>query len=164
MASDSSFTNIWRTLYSDGGIAKLTTYIKNEGRPTILTKEEHQIIYDKLIEKFGHTKIQPTSTTDGAQIIQYKNWETKKFDMNNKEFHKLVEEAIMESNITDDMHLGFYRSDGDLLSNNWKESSNGESYQGYVTEKSQDFYRQLVNKYGTEANQINQRYSEEYGW
>ena len=38
----------WRTLYSDGGIAKLTTYIKNEGRPTILTKEEHQAIEKKL--------------------------------------------------------------------------------------------------------------------
>ncbi len=152
----------YRRAFADDTVAKQNGVNLDIGRQ--LTKEEHQILYDKLIEKFGHTKIQPTSTTDGAQIIQYKNWETKKFDMNNKEFHKLVEEAIMESNITDDMHLGFYRSDGDLLSNNWKESSNGESYQGYVTEKSQDFYRQLVNKYGTEANQINQRYSEEYGW
>ena len=152
----------YRRAFADDTVSKQNGVNLDIGRQ--LTKEEHQILYDKLIEKFGHTEIQPTSTTDGAQIIQYPNWETKKFDMNNKEFHKLVEEAIMESNLTDDMHLGFYRSDGDLLSNNWKESSNGESYQGYVTEKSQDFYRQLVDKYGTEANQINQRYSEEYGW
>jgi len=152
----------YRRAFADDTVSKQNGVNLDIGRR--LTQKEHQILYDKLIKKFGHTEIQPTSTTDGAQIIQYPNWETKKFDMANKDFHKLVEEAIMESNLTDDMHLGFYRSDGDLLSNNWKESSNGESYQGYVTEKSQDFYRQLVDKYGTEANQINQRYSEEYGW
>ena len=38
----------WRTLYCEGGIAKLTSYIKNEGRPTILSKEEHQAIKTKL--------------------------------------------------------------------------------------------------------------------
>ena len=38
----------WRTLYSTGGLAKLTSYIKNEGRPTILSKEEHQAIKVKL--------------------------------------------------------------------------------------------------------------------
>jgi transposase len=38
----------WRTLYSEGGISKLTHYVKNEGRPTILSKEEHRAIEEKL--------------------------------------------------------------------------------------------------------------------
>lgn len=38
----------WRMLYSVGGIQKLTSYIKNEGRPKILSKEEHQAIKIKL--------------------------------------------------------------------------------------------------------------------
>ena len=38
----------WRTLYLDGGIAKLSAYIKNDGCPTILSKEEHQTIEKKL--------------------------------------------------------------------------------------------------------------------
>lgn len=38
----------WRTLYVKGGLAKLSSYTKNEGRPTILTKEEHQAIKAKL--------------------------------------------------------------------------------------------------------------------
>lgn len=38
----------WRTLYEEGGLTKLTSYIKNEGRPTILSKEEHQVIKTKL--------------------------------------------------------------------------------------------------------------------
>ena len=38
----------WRTLYCEGGITKLTSHIKNEGRPTILNKEEHEAIKTKL--------------------------------------------------------------------------------------------------------------------
>lgn len=38
----------WRTLYLQGGIKALTSYTKNEGRPTILSEEEHQAIKDKL--------------------------------------------------------------------------------------------------------------------
>ena len=38
----------WRTLYSDGGIEQLIKYTKNEGRPTILSQEEHQAIKTKL--------------------------------------------------------------------------------------------------------------------
>jgi len=38
----------WRTLYLAGGIDKLSNYIKNDGRPTILSKEEHQAIEKKL--------------------------------------------------------------------------------------------------------------------
>lgn len=38
----------WRTLYEKGGIEELIKYTKNEGRPTILTAEEHQAIKTKL--------------------------------------------------------------------------------------------------------------------
>lgn len=38
----------WRTIYSEGGISKLADYIKNEGRPTILSEEEHKAIEKKL--------------------------------------------------------------------------------------------------------------------
>lgn len=40
----------WRTLYVEGGLSKLTSYIKNEGRPTILSEEEHQAIKSKLYD------------------------------------------------------------------------------------------------------------------
>jgi len=38
----------WRTVYITGGITELVKYTKNEGRPTILTDEEHQAIKAKL--------------------------------------------------------------------------------------------------------------------
>ena len=41
----------WRTLYLDESIAKLSAYIKNDGRPTILSKEEHRAIEEKLNDR-----------------------------------------------------------------------------------------------------------------
>jgi transposase len=38
----------WRTLYAQGGIKQLIKYTKNEGRPTILSDEEHNAIKSKL--------------------------------------------------------------------------------------------------------------------
>jgi hypothetical protein len=137
-----------------------------------LTAEEHQKIYDALIKVFGHTMVQPTSTGTGADIIQYRHKDGKfkidekglGFDMPNKEFQKLVEQAIMEVGLEDDIHIGFYRSDGKLVENNWKEQPNGEGYEGNTTTKSQSLYRQLVDKYSQEAETIRQEFGDKYGW
>ena len=137
-----------------------------------LTAEEHQKIYDALIKVFGHGGVQPTSTGTGADIIQYRHKDGKfeidekglGFDMPNKEFQKLVEQAIMEVGLEDDIHIGFYRSDGKLVENNWKENPNGEGYEGNTTTKSQSLYRQLVDKYSQEAETIRQEFGDKYGW
>jgi len=137
-----------------------------------LTAEEHEKIYDALIKVFGHTMVQPTSTGTGADIIQYRHKDGKfeidekglGFDMPNKEFQKLVEQAIMEVGLEDDIHIGFYRSDGKLVENNWKEQPNGEGYEGNTTTKSQSLYRQLVDKYSQEAETIRQEFADKYGW
>jgi transposase len=38
----------WRTLYIQGGIESVMSYQKNEGRPSSITKEEHDAIEKKL--------------------------------------------------------------------------------------------------------------------
>ena len=38
----------WRSVYVEGGIKQLTAYVKNEGRPTILSEQERQIMKAKL--------------------------------------------------------------------------------------------------------------------
>ena len=76
----------------------------------------------------------------------------------------MVEAAIIEADLGDDIHLGFYRTDGDLVSNDWKENPNGENYERYATEKSQSLYRQLVDKYSQEADKIRQEFGDKYGW
>jgi hypothetical protein len=152
----------YRRAFDDPTVSKQNGVDLDIGRR--LTADEHQKLYDALIEQFGHTKIQPTSTGTGVDIVQYYNWEKKQFDIPNKEFQRMVETAIIEADISDDMHLGFYRSDGDLISNNWKENPNGEDYQRNTTTKSQSLYRQLVDKYSQEADTIRQEYADKYGW
>ena len=155
----------YRRAFFDETVAKQNGVDLDIGRK--LTKDEHQRIYDILIEKFGHTKIQPTSTSTGTQIIQYPNWDTGKpvLDMPNKDFQKIVKEAIIEADLGD-VDLVYYRSDGDLIENNWKESPNGESYKirENSTKESQNLYQRLVDKYSQEAGKINTRYSEDFGW
>ena len=155
----------YRRAFADPAVSKQNGVDLDIGRK--LTKDEHQRIYDILIEKFGHTNIQPTSTSTGAQIIQYANWDTGKpvFDMPNKDFQKIVRQAIIEADIGD-VDLVYYRSDGNLIENNWKESPNGESYKirKNSTTESQNLYQRLVDKYSQEAGKINTRYSEDFGW
>ncbi len=38
----------WRTLYASGGIDAIMNYQKREGRPSVLTKDEHKKIEEKL--------------------------------------------------------------------------------------------------------------------
>jgi len=162
----------YRRAFNDTTVANQNGVDLDVGRR--LTAEEHQKIYDALIKQFGHGGVQPTSTGTGADIIQYRHDEGKfeindeglGFDMPNKEFQKLVRAAIIEADIGDIEHLGYYRSDGKLIENNWKENPNGEQYQerGNVTEKSQALYRQLVDKYSQEADTIRQEYADKYGW
>ena len=65
-----------------------------------------------------------------------------------------------------DVDLVYYRSEGNLVFNDWKENPNGESYQirENRTEKSQNLYRQLVDKYSQEAETIRQEFGDKYGW
>jgi hypothetical protein len=161
----------YRRAFFDETAAKQNGVDLDIGRK--LTKDEHQKIYDILIEKFGHDGVQPTSTGTGAQIIQYRHKEGKfeidekgeGFDMPNKDFQKLVRQAIIESDIGD-VDLVYYRSDGKLIENNWKENPNGESYKirENSTKESQNLYQRLVDKYSQEAGKINTRYSEDFGW
>jgi hypothetical protein len=162
----------YRRAFNDTTVANQNGVDLDVGRR--LTAEEHQKIYDALIKQFGHGGVQPTSTGTGADIIQYRHGEGKfeindeglGFDMPNKEFQKLVRAAIIEAEIGDIEHLGYYRSDGKLIENNWKENPNGEQYQerGNTTKKSQSLYRQLVDKYSQEADTIRQEYADKYGW
>ena len=129
-----------------------------------LTKDEHQKIYDALQKQFGNDWIQPTSTGTGVDIVLYPN-DDGGFDIPNAKFKQMVKKAIMVADIVD-VDLVYYRSEGALIENNWKENPNGESYQirENRTEKSQNLYEQLVYKYSQEADTIRQQFEEKYGW
>jgi hypothetical protein len=152
----------YRRAFDDTTVARQNGVDVDVGRR--LTKEEHQRIYDALIKQFGHDWIQPTSTGTGVDIVQYPNDEGG-FDIPNAKFKQMVKKAIMVADVVD-VDLVYYRSEGDLVFNDWKENPNGESYQirENRTEKSQNLYKQLVYKYSQEADTIRQEFADKYGW
>jgi hypothetical protein len=152
----------YRRAFEEKTISKQNGVDVDAGRR--LTKDEHQKIYDALQKQFGHDWIQPTSTGTGVDIVQYPNDEGG-FDVPNAKFKQMVKKAIMVADIGD-VDLVYYRSEGNLVFNDWKENPNGESYQirENRTEKSQNLYRQLVDKYSQEAETIRQEFADKYGW
>lgn len=60
----------WRTMYASGGIDAILNYQKREGRPSVLTKEEHQKIEEKLKD--------PKNGLRGFTELQ--NWVEQEFD------------------------------------------------------------------------------------
>jgi hypothetical protein len=152
----------YRRAFEEKTISKQNGVDVDAGRR--LTKDEHQKIYDALQKQFGHDLIQPTSTGTGVDIVQYPNDEGG-FDVPNAKFKQMVKKAIMVADIGD-VDLVYYRSEGNLVFNDWKENPNGEQYQirENRTEKSQNLYDQLVYKYSQEADTIRQEFGDKYGW
>jgi len=152
----------YRRAFSEDTVAKQNGVDVDAGRR--LTKEEHEIIYDALQKQFGHARFEPTSTGTGVNIIQYPK-DDGTLEMPNAKFKQMVKKAIMVADIVD-VDLVYYRSEGDLIFNDWKENPNGESYQirENRTEKSQNLYEQLVYKYSQEADTIRQEFGDKYGW
>lgn len=130
-----------------------------------LTKEENERLYAELTKQFGNDYVSPTSNATGADIINYTPFDDNVPTVTNADFKKLVKQAIIDADLGE-VELGYYRSEGNLLTNDWRTNPNGESYKNRKnsTGKSQEVYKRMVDKYGKEADQINTRYAEEYGW
>lgn len=60
----------WRSMYISGGIDAVLSYQKRDGRPSVLTKEEHQKIEEKLKD--------PKNGLRGFTELQ--NWVEQEFD------------------------------------------------------------------------------------
>ena len=60
----------WRSMYLSGGIDAILSYQKREGRPSVLTKEEHQKIEEKLKD--------PKNGLRGFTELQ--NWVEQEFE------------------------------------------------------------------------------------
>ena len=130
-----------------------------------LTKEENERLYAELTKQFGNDYVSPTSNATGADIINYTPFDDNVPTVTNADFKKLVKQAIIDADLGE-VELGYYRSEGNLLTNDWRTNPNGESYKNRKnsTGKSQEVYKRMVDKYGKEADKINTRYAEEYGW
>ena len=130
-----------------------------------LTKEENERLYAELTNQFGNDYVSPTSNSSGADIINYTPFDDNVPTVSNADFKKMVKQAIIDADLGE-VELGYYRSEGNLLTNDWKENPNGESYKNRenLTGNAQEIYERMVDKFGKEADKINARYAEEYGW
>jgi len=153
----------YRRAFADKKVANQNAVDLDIGRQ--LTKEENERLYAQLTKQIGNDFISPTSSATGADIINYTLFEDSVPTIKNADFKKLVKQAIIDADLGE-VELGYYRSDGDLLQNNWKENRNGEQYKNRknATSKSQEVYRRVVNQYSQEVNKVNQRYKRDYGW
>lgn len=65
----------WRTMYISGGIDAILSYQKREGRPSVLTKEEHQKIEEKLKDPKnglrGFTELQNWVEQEFKKVVLY---------------------------------------------------------------------------------------------
>jgi len=153
----------YRRAFADKKVGNQNAVDLDIGRQ--LTKEENERLYAELTKQIGNDFISPTSSSTGADIINYTLFDDSVPTITNADFKKLVKQAIIDADLGE-VELGYYRSEGNLLTNDWKENPNGESYKNRenITGKSQEVYGRMVNKYGKEANKINERYAKEYGW
>jgi hypothetical protein len=151
----------YRRAFADKTVGKQNAVDIDIGRT--LTKDESVRLYDELTKQFGNDLISPTSSANGAEIINYTQFED--MPISNADFKKLVKQAIIDADLGD-VDIGYFRSEGNLLMNDWKENPNGEQYKNRknITSKSQAVYERMVNQYGKDAETINARYKKDYGW
>ena len=151
----------YRRAFADKAVGKQNAVDIDIGRT--LTKDESVRLYAELNKQFGNDLISPTSSANGAEIINYTLFED--VPISNADFKKLVKQAIIDADLGD-VDIGYFRSEGNLLMNDWKENPNGEQYKNRknITSKSQAVYERMVNQYSKAAETINTRYKKDYGW
>jgi len=151
----------YRRAFADKAVGKQNAVDIDIGRT--LTKDESVRLYAELNKQFGNDLISPTSCANGAEIINYTLFED--VPISNADFKKLVKQAIIDADLGD-VDIGYFRSEGNLLMNDWKENPNGEQYKNRknITSKSQAVYERMVNQYSKAAETINTRYKKDYGW
>ena len=136
--------------------------IRHNGQDLItnraLTEDEMRTLYKALIDKFDTKEIAPGYTANGARMLN--------FVIDNKVFRKGVEDIINELNKDFGggiVRLKSYRSDGNYLSNNWKEKKNGEDYLNTLQQGGPDLLRRIA-VLQTNVDEVNKRFAEKYGW
>lgn len=151
----------------------------NIGRP--LTTSEARLLYDLLHEKFGTWDAAPAHTATGVRIYNFGavtkvatrgpnkgnvGNDNAVFQAGIREVMAQFQDAIGE---TDGTH-GFYRSEGDAISNNWGTHPDGQNYRNYIREGSShlqggaDVLTAHVEAIRSDVNAVNDDFIARYGW
>lgn len=132
-----------------------------------LNEEHMSDLYDLIREETGvDTGVLPTAY--GGVIINFMDDKGNPYSsVSNNDFYAGVERVIENYFKDDEGEVNLKRATalGGLVENNWEIDKNGESYQTRISKTGRsDIYVQLARDIRSEVNQVNQEFSDKYGW
>ena len=126
---------------------------------------ETQRLAKILADASGHGEYNPIATRDGVRIL---NFDFLEFD--NKEFTKLVQNAIDSLDLDDDLTIDpvLFNSQNGYVGNDWSANKNGEEYlnalRGTGRPDLQRKVRSILSRLQTRIDEIDTDFSERYGF
>jgi hypothetical protein len=126
-----------------------------------LTPEETKKLAEALSSQAG-SDMAPIGSLQGARFLHFGEFGDA------KSFHKAVATAVdtvFPGN--DNVEVGKFAFDGNLISNDWSEHSHGEDYLSHIAEGRPDLQRavrDIVAKIQPRIDATNETFSAKYGW
>lgn len=125
-----------------------------------LTFPEMRMLYDALNQRFGTWDLAPAYTQDGARILNFVD------GLSNSEFQegfKAVLAALPPQFGGGNVTLATYKSDGDLISNDWKEHPDGKHYADIFAAGRADILER-ADALRDRVAAVNEEFARKYGW
>jgi hypothetical protein len=124
-----------------------------------LTRNEMDALYSALAKKFNTWELAPGYRNDGARVLNFT-------DIPNKQFHdgvKAVVEGLPNGFGGGNVELESFRSEGGMLSNDWKAEPNGEGYLAQIESLQPDLLGG-VRDLRSRIQAVNNQFDARYGW
>ncbi|MEI6405693.1 MAG: hypothetical protein WCO64_07975 [Actinomycetes bacterium] len=131
-----------------------------------LSHQEIELFYRALHEKFNRWDLAPIYRKDGIRVLNFTAFDESQKPVSNKEFKKAWDEII--TSLPDTFGGGIvdsvtFRSDGNLVSNDWSKDKNGEEYLASIERERPDLLQQVRNL-RTAVQTVNDQFVAKYGW
>lgn len=121
-----------------------------------LDEAQTKALYDKVIEISGDADLAPIPSADGVRFLN--------FSGDNKEFHKVMQQAWDEAEGLPNAKMGRYTSQGDLIENDWSKDSDGQGYRSILSDTGfTDSVTGVVDVLKTRMGQVEADFAQRYG-
>lgn len=128
-----------------------------------VTNEEIVALANSMAEISGKDYLNPIPTPTGVRFINF----AESDGINNIQFGKLVDRVIDDVKLADNVEVIEAAAALGYLENNWSESKNGENYTQVSLAGRPDLQervRDIVRELQPRIDEVDQSFSEKYGW
>lgn len=128
------------------------------------TEGEFADFYQAIIEEFGTTQLAPGYTQTGARVLNFED------TLDNQGFQSRMRDVVKRFADLHPEALGgmfgikSFRSDGDYIGNDWKESPNGEDYRSRFGGSGRPDLQGRADDLRARVKAVNQDFAKRYGW